>query len=80
MLYKVGLVFATQHHESVMTIIYHFNENLGNATRSVWALTGYKGTKLEKANLHVFLSTCKIVSFHSDVSDTTSYFYLFSVI
>ena len=48
MLYKVGLVFATQHHESVMTIIYHFNENLGNATRSVWALTGYKGNKLEK--------------------------------
>ena len=49
MLYKVGLVFATQHHESVMTIIYNFNENLGNATRSVWALTGYKGNKLEKA-------------------------------
>ena len=41
---------------------------------------GLQGTKLEKANLHVFLSTCKIVSFHSDVSDTTSYFYLFSVI
>ena len=49
MLYNVGLVSATQHHESVMTIIYHFNENFGNATRSVWALTGYKGNKLEKA-------------------------------
>ena len=49
MLYNVGLVSATQHRESVMTIKYHFNENFGNATRSVWASTGYKGNKLEKA-------------------------------
>ena len=49
MLYNVGLVSATQHRESVMTIKYNFNENFGNATRSMWASTGYKGNKLEKA-------------------------------